>query len=66
MKVYLSDSWRQKLANLSGAVDIQHVDIFLKNGEIIHNISVFNGDHFDIQQKFDIADIDDICLHHGR
>jgi hypothetical protein len=64
MKIHLAKKWRSKLAALpESSMGAQHVDIFLKDGQVIRNAAVFNGEDCETDREFAQTDIQDIRLH---
>lgn len=62
--VHLDKKWQAILANLpEKAMGSQHVDIFLKDGRVIHDVPVFNGEDCESLQPFDPKGIEQIRLH---
>ena len=41
----------------------QHVDIVLKHGRVLRNVTVFNGEDCEVEQPFDVKEIAEILLH---
>lgn len=64
MKIIIGKIWQKKLAQLpETGMGSQHVDFILKSGQIIHNVSVFNGQECEVEQPFDPDEIKDVRLH---
>lgn len=64
MRVHLNKQWQAKLADLpETSMGSQHVDIFLKDGNVIQDVPVFNGEDCETIHPFDPKDIEDIRLH---
>ncbi len=64
MTVRLGKRWQKKLAELpETGMGSQHVDIILKNGRVIRDLPVFNGDECQTNEAFDPEQIQDIRLH---
>ena len=64
MTVHLGKHWRKKLAELpESGMGSQHVDIILKNGLVLTDLPVFNGEECQTAEAFDPQEIDDIRLH---
>jgi hypothetical protein len=48
----LSDKWRQRLRDLpESQMGSQHIDVVLDTGEVILNLSVFNGRYLQLEGK---------------
>ena len=63
MKIHLDKKWQTKLSNLpETGMGSQHVDIFLKNGQVITDVPVFNGEDCETDHQFDPSDIEDILM----
>ena len=64
MTVHLGKRWQKKLAELpETGMGSQHVDIVLKNGRVLQDLPVFNGEECQAAEEFDPKEIDDIRLH---
>jgi hypothetical protein len=64
MTIHLGKRWQKKLAELpETGMGSQHVDITLKNGHVIHDLTVFNGEDCQAAEAFDPGEIADIRLH---
>ena len=64
MRVHLNKKWQAKLADLpETSMGSQHVDIFLKDGRVIRDVPVFNGEDCETTQPFTPANIEEIRLH---
>jgi hypothetical protein len=64
MTVHLGKRWQKKLAKLpETGMGSQHVDIILKNGRVLADLPVFNGEECETNEAFDLKDVDDIRLH---
>ena len=63
MTVYLGKRWQKKLAELpETGMGSQHVDIILKNGRVLPDLPVFNGEECQTVEAFDPTEIDDTAL----
>ncbi len=61
MKIHLPENWVQKLIKLpENGMGVQHVDIFLRGGRVLQNVSVFNCEELSVEEPFDPSDIVDI------
>lgn len=66
VRIKLGKSWQNKLAQLpETGMGSQHVDFIFKNGRIIQNVPVFNGQECEVEQPFDPDEIKDVRLHQG-
>ena len=64
MTIHLGQRWQKKLAELpETGMGSQHVDIILKNGRVLQDLPVFNGDECQAGEAFDPQEIADIRLH---
>ena len=64
MRIKLPAQWRDKLANLpETSMGAQHVDIVLRDGRILRDIPVFNGEDCESREPFDVLAIINITLH---
>jgi hypothetical protein len=64
MTINLGKKWQKKLALLpETSMGAQHVDILLRNGRVLRNVSVFNGEDAEVAEPFEVKDIQDIRLH---
>ena len=64
MTVHLGKQWQKKLAALpESGMGSQHVDIILKDGRVLPDLPVFNGEECQADDAFDPKDIADIRLH---
>jgi hypothetical protein len=64
MRIKLPTQWKDKLGNLpETSMGAQHVDITLRNGRIIRDVPVFNGEECESKETFDVMEISDIKLH---
>jgi len=64
MTVHLGQRWQKKLAELpETGMGSQHVDIILKNGRVLQDLPVFNGDECLAGEAFDPQEITEIRLH---
>lgn len=64
MTIQLGKQWQKKLAALpESGMGAQHVDIILKDGRVLPDLPVFNGEECQTEAVFDPNDIADIRLH---
>lgn len=64
MTVHLGKQWQKKLGELpETGMGSQHVDIILKNGRVLQDVPVFNGEECQTAETFDPKEIEDIRLH---
>lgn len=67
MRIKIGKSWQKKLAQLPEAgMGSQHVDLILKNGDVILDVPVFNGEECDVNESFDPNEIADVRLHQKK
>lgn len=61
----LSEHWRQHLQGLpESSMGTQHVDIILRCGKMIEDVTVFNGRYAQLTDaEFDNDDITSIAIH---
>lgn len=65
MTAHLGKQWQKKLAALpESGMGSQHVDITLKNGRVLQDLPVFNGEECQAVESFDPKEIHGIRLHH--
>ena len=64
MKINLGKHWQKKLADLpETGMGSQHVDFILKDGRVIADVPVFNGLECEVEQPFDLSEIQDVRIH---
>lgn len=64
MRIHLPRHWQRKLANLpETSMGAQHVDIILRDGRVIHDVTVFNGEDCEVQESIDPKQIAEIRIH---
>lgn len=64
MKIHLPNQWKNRLAVLpETSMGAQHVDILLSDGQMLEDISVFNGEDCEVSTPFNPKKIRDIRLH---
>lgn len=64
MKISIGKLWQDRLARLpESGMGSQHVDIVLKRGRVLRDVTVFNGEHCEVDHPFDVKEIVEILLH---
>lgn len=60
MTIRLDKSWQNRLAQLpETSMGSQHVDFFLKDGRVVRDVVVFNGEECHSSEPFNPADVVD-------
>lgn len=61
---YFRENWKKKLQDLpETAMGSQHVDVVLKDGKVISDVIVFNGDEYKSNEPFELSQVKDVVLH---
>lgn len=64
MRLNLGKHWQQKLSELpESGMGWQQVDIRLKDGRTLRDVTVYNGEDSEVDEPFDVKQILDIVLH---
>ena len=61
--VRLPEFWIDRLAHLpESGMGYQKVNIYLKGGKVVENVTVFNAEEFQVPQQFDASEIIDVQI----
>lgn len=63
MEIHLPKHWKNRLARLpETSMGAQHIDIYLRDGRIIEDVPVFNGEVCETPEPFEPNDIAEIRI----
>jgi len=64
MNIQLPKHWQNKLSRLpETSMGAQHVDIILRDGRVIRDVPVFNGEDCEVPEPIDPKQIAEIRIH---